>query len=137
MVDAAQLREGMAVFGAVDQFMGTIERLDSDGIVIGGRHVPREAIERVATDRVYLRPEAAQVVAGAGGESGAAAIGAPVHTPGRQRDESEPSLQVVEEPPGGNPQNAPLLGSLGTVGSSAMPSPTAREETPRDPDLKP
>jgi hypothetical protein len=137
MADTAQLHEGMVVFGAVDQFVGTIERLEPDAIVVGGRRVPRDAIERVATDRIYLRPEAAQAAAGARGEPAAAAVQAPVQTPERQRDESEPVPQIVEGPMEGNPQNAPLPGSMGTVGSSAMPSPTAREETPRDPDVKP
>ena len=135
MIDRAKLKEGMPVFGAVDQFIGTVERLESSGIVVNGRRVPDDAIERVEVDRVYLSGSAARQAAS---EDALAAQRAQqraageVRTPATQADASVPRAEITEERPGGNPQNSGLFGSTGTTGSTAMASDLPRMEAARE-----
>ncbi len=57
-------------------------------IVVGGRHIPKAAIARVAQNRAYLRPEADWVVE--------ARAGAPA--PGAVRSASQPRRRAVRAP---------------------------------------
>jgi len=49
------IREGMQVYGANDQVIGTVESLHGDGFHVNGQHYTRDMIARVAQNRVYLR----------------------------------------------------------------------------------
>lgn len=49
------IREGMQVYGADDQVIGTVERIHGDGFHVKGQHYSRDMVARVAQDRVYLR----------------------------------------------------------------------------------
>ena len=60
MSGPGSIREGMQVYGAGDQLIGTVERVDGDGFDMGGRRIPINAVARVAQDRVYLSGAAAQ-----------------------------------------------------------------------------
>ena len=62
------IREGMPLYGADGELLGTVERVADDRIHVG-RDIPRGAIDRVAEGRVYLREPAAQAL-GWGGRSG-------------------------------------------------------------------
>jgi len=49
------IREGMQVYGANEQQIGTVESLHGDGFHVDGQHYTRDMIARVAQNRVYLR----------------------------------------------------------------------------------
>ncbi len=55
MTGTSNIREGMQVYGAGDQLLGTIERLQGDGFDVAGYHYTREMVARVAQNRVYVR----------------------------------------------------------------------------------
>ena len=59
MSGPASVREGMQVYGAGDQPIGTVERVHGDGFEVGGQRIPTSAVARVAQDRVYLGEGAA------------------------------------------------------------------------------
>jgi len=54
MGDPGTIREGMEVYGADAQRVGTVERLDAAALHVGGHPVPRGAVARVEQGRVYL-----------------------------------------------------------------------------------
>ena len=76
MSEAGTIREGMEVYEATGQRLGTVERLHGEGFHVGGRHIPGAAIARVAENRVYLRETAAPSLAQTApqGEQDAAAV---------------------------------------------------------------
>ncbi len=55
MDQARNIREGMQVYGANDQLLGTVERVQGDGFEVAGQHYSREMVARVAQNRVYVR----------------------------------------------------------------------------------
>ncbi len=55
MTGTSNIREGMQVYGAGDQLLGTVERLQGDGFDVAGYHYTREMVARVAQNRVYVR----------------------------------------------------------------------------------
>jgi hypothetical protein len=126
----------MPVFGAVDQFIGTIERLEPAGMVVNGRFVPPEAIARVEVDRVYLSEAAAPPPASEGEPAGQRALRerGEVRTPDVQGDVRVPSpdIRPAVGSEAANPQNSPLFGSMGTTGSTAAASELPRWEDYRD-----
>jgi len=50
-----QIHDGMLVYGADEQPLGTIEHVTRDRIRVNGREVSRDNIARVTGDRVYVR----------------------------------------------------------------------------------
>src|SRR5438067_7514401 len=77
------VREGMQVYGADQQHVGTVAAVRGDAFDVGGRDIPKSAIARVDGDRVYLR-EAGARYAGMGAQTG-------------QRGEGEITVPVTEE----------------------------------------
>jgi len=71
------IREGMQVYGADEQVIGTVERVHGDGFHVKGQHYSRDMVARVAQDRVYLR--------GTGTPGGRAATGTGQATAGELR----------------------------------------------------
>jgi uncharacterized protein (TIGR02271 family) len=71
------IREGMQVYGADEQVIGTVERIHGDGFHVKGQHYTRDMVARVAQDRVYLR--------GTGTSGGRAATGTGQATAGELR----------------------------------------------------
>jgi uncharacterized protein (TIGR02271 family) len=55
MANTTNIREGMQVYGAGDQLLGTIERVQGDGFDVAGYHYSRDMVARVAQNRVYVR----------------------------------------------------------------------------------
>jgi len=55
MANTTDIREGMQVYGANDQVIGTVEKLHGDGFHVKGEHYSRDMVARVAQNRVYLR----------------------------------------------------------------------------------
>ncbi len=55
MAKNSDIREGMQVYGASDQLLGTVERIHGDGFEVAGQHYSRELVARVAQNRVYVR----------------------------------------------------------------------------------
>jgi len=55
MAKNSDIREGMQVYGASDQLLGTVERIHGDGFEVAGQHYSRELVARVAQTRVYVR----------------------------------------------------------------------------------
>ncbi len=55
MTQARNIREGMQVYGANDQLLGTVERVQGDGFDVAGYHYSHELVARVAQNRVYVR----------------------------------------------------------------------------------
>jgi len=55
MPNISNIREGMQVYGANDQLLGTIERIDDDGFDVAEYHFSRDMVARVAQTRVYVR----------------------------------------------------------------------------------
>ncbi len=51
-------RKGMQLFDADEALVGMIAGARGGTIVVGGRHIPKAAIARVAQNRAYLKPEA-------------------------------------------------------------------------------
>ncbi|MGH2370658.1 MAG: DUF2382 domain-containing protein [Chloroflexota bacterium] len=60
MIKRKNLREGMQVYGADNQMMGTVERLVGRGVLVKGQHITDYDIARVEGNRVYLKGNAAQ-----------------------------------------------------------------------------
>jgi uncharacterized protein (TIGR02271 family) len=60
MIDTKQLRQGMEVYAADQEHIGTIEEVHSDGVQVEGRQIALESIARVQGDRAYLSGTAAQ-----------------------------------------------------------------------------
>ncbi len=54
MSSNADFREGMEVYGADNQTLGKIDRVQADGLLVGGQFIPRTAIGRVERDGVFL-----------------------------------------------------------------------------------
>jgi uncharacterized protein (TIGR02271 family) len=48
------IRQGMAVYTADGQTLGTVERMQRDTLMVGGQTIPRTAVSRVTGDGVYL-----------------------------------------------------------------------------------
>ncbi len=71
------IREGMQVYGADEQVIGTVERVHGDGFHVKGQHYSRDMVARVAQDRVYL--------SGTGTMGGRAATGTGQATAGELR----------------------------------------------------
>ncbi len=71
------IREGMQVYGADEQVIGTVERIHGDGFHVKGQHYSRDMVARVAQDRIYLR--------GTGMQGGRAATGTGQATAGELR----------------------------------------------------
>jgi uncharacterized protein (TIGR02271 family) len=59
--------EGMQVYGADNQLLGTVERVHGNGFDVAGQHYPLDVIARVAKNIVYVRSAGmAEGVAGSG-----------------------------------------------------------------------
>ena len=63
MPDDDHLAIGMHVWmqkafriGTQRDYIGTIDAVESDTIVVSGQRIPRDRVERIEGDRVYLRP---------------------------------------------------------------------------------
>jgi len=54
MSGGEQIREGMQVYGAGDRMLGRIERVHGDGFDVAGRHYPRDVVQRVEHNRIYV-----------------------------------------------------------------------------------
>lgn len=93
------LREGMQVYGADKQLIGTVERRWDTGFQIGGTQIPADAIERVTGDTVHLKLAGAALRArrDTDGQDGAhtAARGAEVVVPVAE-ERLQVGKQVVE-----------------------------------------
>jgi len=48
------IRQGMRVFTADGQSLGTVERMQSNALMVGGQSIPQAAVSRVTKDGVYL-----------------------------------------------------------------------------------
>ena len=55
MAETRNIREGMQVYGANDQLLGTVERVQGDGFDVAGYHYSREMVARIAKNRIYVR----------------------------------------------------------------------------------
>jgi uncharacterized protein (TIGR02271 family) len=55
MAQAMDIREGMQVYGADEQLLGTVERVHGDGFDVAGQHYSRDVIERIDGQTVYVR----------------------------------------------------------------------------------
>jgi len=55
MANTNTIREGMQVYGAGDQLIGTVERIEGDGFDVADYHYSRDMVARVAQNRVYVR----------------------------------------------------------------------------------
>ena len=55
MTQAQNIREGMQVYGANDQLLGTAERVQGDGFEVAGYQYSREMVARIAQNRIYIR----------------------------------------------------------------------------------
>jgi uncharacterized protein (TIGR02271 family) len=55
MANTTNIREGMQVYGAGDQLLGTIENVEDDGFDVADYHYSRDMVARVAQNRVYVR----------------------------------------------------------------------------------
>lgn len=55
MSSTSPITIGMPVYGADAHLIGPVERQDSAGIHVGGHHIPREAIARIAEGAIYLQ----------------------------------------------------------------------------------
>jgi uncharacterized protein (TIGR02271 family) len=56
---ATEIREGMTVYGAGDQQLGTVEQIHGNGFHVNGQHIERDQVLRVTQNGVYLRGGAA------------------------------------------------------------------------------
>ncbi len=65
MDQAMNIREGMPVYGADGQVIGTVQRLHDGGIHVNGQHLLGSAIARVAQSGVYLSETGAMSLGGA------------------------------------------------------------------------
>jgi len=49
------VNEGMQVYGADNQLLGTVERVHGNGFDVAGQHYPLDVVARVAKNIVYVR----------------------------------------------------------------------------------
>ena len=99
MSGPASVREGMQVYGAGDQRIGTVERVHGDGFDVNGQHIPTSAVARVAQDRVYLSGATAQdtgQVAGLTGQRAEGEVVVPVAEERLQVETRQAELGAVE-----------------------------------------
>ena len=55
MDQSRKIQEGMQVYGADKQLLGTVERVRGDGFDVAGVHYSRDVIERIDGQTVYVR----------------------------------------------------------------------------------
>ncbi|HEY8597852.1 MAG TPA: DUF2382 domain-containing protein [Thermomicrobiales bacterium] len=55
MDQSRNIQEGMQVYGANDQLLGTVERIHGNGFDVAGQHSPLDVIARVAKNTIYVR----------------------------------------------------------------------------------
>ena len=60
MSSRADIREGMQVYKMDGELVGTVERVDEDGIMVEGQRIPLNELGRVVQDGIYLTETGAQ-----------------------------------------------------------------------------
>ncbi len=55
MDQSKNIKEGMQVYGADNQLLGTVERIHGNGFHVAGKHYPLDVIARVAKNIIYVR----------------------------------------------------------------------------------
>ncbi len=90
MDQSRNVKEGMQVYGADNQMIGTVERVHGNGFDVAGQHYPLDVIARVAKNIVYVR-SAGMAETGAGMNTGRTA------TTDINQTKGEIRVPVVEE----------------------------------------
>jgi len=55
MDQSRKIKEGMQVYGADKQLLGTVERVHGDGFDVAGKHYSHDVIEQIADKIIYVR----------------------------------------------------------------------------------